>query len=176
MSRNELDSFIIREARPEDAADLLEYLRQIGSETHNLTFGPEGIPFSVEEERRFLESMQSSQRSKYFLALDGADIVGNANIQSYARERMQHRANIALSVKMSHWEQGIGSALMRQMIGFARSLEVELITLEVLSENKRAIALYKKFGFEQFGVLDRFYKLEGKYYAADYMKLDLNQQ
>ena len=51
-----------------------------------------------------------------------------------------------------------------------------MITLEVLSENKRAIALYKKFGFEQFGVLDRFYKLEGKYYAADYMKLDLNQQ
>ncbi len=173
MPRNAGESFIIREAKPEDAADLLEYTRQIGSETHNLTFGPEGIPFSVEEERRFLESMQSSKRSKIYLALDGAEIVGNATIQSYARKRTQHRANIALSVKMSHWRQGIGSALMQHMIDFARTLEVELITLEVLSENKRAISLYEKFGFKKFATLDHFYKLEGIYYPADYMSLDL---
>ncbi|MDD4323208.1 MAG: GNAT family N-acetyltransferase [Eubacteriales bacterium] len=165
---------IIREAMPGDAADLLDYLKQIGSETHNLTFGPEGIPFNVEEEKRFLESMRTSNRSRMYLALSPeGEIVGNGTIQAYGRERMQHRATIALSVKMSHWGQGIGSALIEKMINFATSIAVELITLEVLSENQRAISLYKKYGFEKFSTLEKFYKLDGKYYAADYMRLEL---
>ena len=42
----------IKKAEPSDAAMLLEYLKQVGGESDNLTFGPEGMPFSVEAEFR----------------------------------------------------------------------------------------------------------------------------
>ena len=44
-------SFEIVRAQPEDAAALLDYLKIIGGETDNLSFGPEGVPLDVEEER-----------------------------------------------------------------------------------------------------------------------------
>lgn len=36
--------FVIVRAQAEDAAALLEYLKIIGGETDNLSFGPEGVP------------------------------------------------------------------------------------------------------------------------------------
>ena len=35
-------SIIIERARPKDAAEILEYLKKIGGETDNLSFGKEG--------------------------------------------------------------------------------------------------------------------------------------
>ena len=46
--------FVITRAVPDDAAALLELLRISGGETDNLTFGAEGLPFTVEQEREFL--------------------------------------------------------------------------------------------------------------------------
>ena len=40
-------AFEIRRAEAADAAALLEYLKIIGGETENLSFGPEGVPLSV---------------------------------------------------------------------------------------------------------------------------------
>ncbi len=42
--------FVIERARAEDGAALLQYLKIIGGETNNLSFGPEGVPLSVEAE------------------------------------------------------------------------------------------------------------------------------
>ena len=44
----------IRPAHSEDAAAILAYLRQIGAESDNLTFGPEGLPITEEQERQYL--------------------------------------------------------------------------------------------------------------------------
>ena len=41
--------FEIDQARPEDAAQLLAYLKRVGSETDNLTFGAEGLPGTAEQ-------------------------------------------------------------------------------------------------------------------------------
>ena len=47
----------IRRAEASDAAELLDYLKQIGGETDNLTFGAEGLPFTVEAEAAFLKQL-----------------------------------------------------------------------------------------------------------------------
>lgn len=38
------NAFTITRARPEDAAALLDYLKIVGGETDNLSFGAEGVP------------------------------------------------------------------------------------------------------------------------------------
>ena len=52
--------FEIDQARPEDAAQLLAYLKRIGSETDNLTFGAEGLPGTAEQEAAYLRPMLES--------------------------------------------------------------------------------------------------------------------
>ena len=47
---------------------LLEYLKQVGGETNNLTFGSEGLPFSVEAEAEFISSIENSCDDIMFLA------------------------------------------------------------------------------------------------------------
>ena len=162
-----------REAEPREAAALLEYMKQVGSESGNLSFGAEGLSFSVEQEAAILESICQNPRSIMLLAFDGGEIVGNASIHGSSRPRFSHRYELAITVRKSHWGRGIGTALMERLIAFAREIGAEVVSLEVRSDNDRAIALYKKFGFEIFGTYRKFFKFEDNYYDADYMNLYL---
>ncbi len=162
-----------REAAPSDAVQLLEYLKQVGGETDNLTFGAQGIPFSAEQEAALLERIAASPHSRFFLALDGDRIVGNACVDGSANARMRHRRNLAITVLKDYWGRGIGSGLMERMIGFARQSGAELVSLEVRSDNERAKSLYRKFGFVSFGTFPKFFKIDGEYFDVDCMTLEL---
>lgn len=108
------------------------------------------------------------------LARDGDVIVGNGLFRGSIRERIAHRGEIALSVRKDYWGRGIGSALMEALIAFAKDeAGVEVLSLEVLTGNARAIALYRKFGFERYGTFRKFHKVRGEYRDADCMNLYL---
>lgn len=166
-------NIIYRKATPEDAAALLDFLKTVGGESDNLSFGSEGAPITVEQETAFLKSLQTNPRATMLLALDGEKIVGNASMDGSGRPRFCHRKTLAITVRKSHWGQGIGTGLMERLIAFARETDTEVITLEVRSDNLRAKALYEKFGFRTFGVYEKFFKIDGNYFSADYMNLYL---
>ena len=163
------------EAAPSDAAALLEYLKTDGGESDNLLFGAGGIPITEEQEKTLLESYANSPHSRIFLAVDGDRIVGNSTVDGRNNPRIGHRRNLAISVLRDYWGMGVGSALMQRMVDFAKSTGAEVLSLEVLSDNARAIALYRKFGFESFGTYKKFFKIDGKYFDADYMTCDLTR-
>ena len=48
-------SFEIVRAQAEDAAALLDYLKIVGGETENLSFGAEGVPLSLAAEQDYLQ-------------------------------------------------------------------------------------------------------------------------
>jgi len=162
-----------RKATAEDAAALLDFLKTVGSESDNLSFGSEGVPITAQQEAAYLQSLQTNPNAAMILALDGEEIVGNASIDGSSRPRFCHRKTIAITVRKSHWGQGIGTCLMEQLIAFAQKTDTEGITLEVRSDNLRAKALYEKFGFRTFGVYEKFFKIDGNYFSADYMNLYL---
>lgn len=164
-----------RTAVPADAAQLLEYLKTVGGETDNLTFGSDGIPFTVEQEEALLARLAQSAHSRFFLALDGERIVGNACVDGNGNPRFRHRRNLAITVLRDHWGQGIGSCLMEQMIAFSRATGAELLSLEVRADNERAKALYRKFGFTTFGTFPKYFKIGDRYYDVDCMTLVLDQ-
>ena len=62
---------------------------------------------------------------------------------------------------------------MTRLIAYAKTQGAEVIELEVRSDNDRAKALYRKFGFETFGTYRKFFKIDGRLYDADYMNLYL---
>lgn len=166
----------IREAEAQDAEELLKYCNIVGQETDNLSFGAEGLSVSIEQERAYLESMSEANKQVFLLAREEGGIIGTATLMGYARPRMAHRGEISISVRKSAWGKGIGTRLMEELISRARQFSMEIISLEVRSDNKRAIGLYRKFGFEAIGTFDGFMKINGEMIAYDMMCLDLMKE
>ena len=162
----------IEKASASDAAEILKYLRQVGSETDNLTFGAEGLPFSVEAETKYLTQLEKSRDEVIFLAKADSQIVGIASLSRLPR-RMNHRGELAISVIKSYWNCGIGSRLMAQLLSFAKENAFEIIDLQVRSDNSSAIHLYCKDGFQKVGTHPAFFKVDGALVPFDLMYLRL---
>ena len=158
----------IKKAAPSDAAMLLEYLKQVGGETDNLTFGLEGMPFSVEAEAEFISSMENSIDNIMLLAKCDDKIIGCASLNRLPR-RMKHRGDFAISVAKDYWNNGIGSQLLSNIIAFAKGNNFEIIDLQVRSDNKRAIHLYEKYGFKKVGEHPAFFKIGDEKISFDIM-------
>ena len=176
MDYEKKNPIIYRTAVPDDAPALLEYLRTVGGETGNLTFGAEGMPLTEEQERKFLENIQNDPYNRLFLALDGDRIVGDSSLNGSKRPRMCHRRELGISVLRDYWGQGIGTGLMERMVEFARATGAEQMTLGVRSDNERAKALYRRFGFVRCGTWPGHIKIDGKRYDVDLMVLELADQ
>lgn len=167
-----MDAIKIQRAAPEDAQTLLDYLRRIGGESDNLSFGGEGLPFSVEQEAEFIRSYLGETKSILLVAKNGDEIVGNGSLDVLPR-RMSHRAELGISVVRDHWGRGIGSKLMTELIKHGNVIGLDGISLEVRTDNSRAIALYKKFGFEKIATYPGYMKIGDALVDMDLMYLKL---
>ena len=164
----------IRKATAADAKSILEYCKLIGSETDNLTFGAEGVPISLEAEEKYLDSILHSDKQLYLVAVENGEIVGTAVLSSFAKPRLAHKGEISISVRKSMWGRQIGTGLLEAVIRFAKdTANTEILSLEVRSDNERAIRLYRKFGFETVGTFPGFLKVNGKDVSCDIMRLSL---
>lgn len=162
---------IYREAREDDAAALLDHVHKVATETDNLSFGKDSFNISVEKEARFISRFAKNPYDLMLVALDGDTVVANGIIERERVLRYNHRATLSITVLRDYWGQGIGTRLMELLIEFSRSSGAVTLSLDVRSDNIRAISLYKKFGFEKIGTYRKFFKIDGKYYDADLMQL-----
>lgn len=164
----------IRKAIASDAENILEYCKAVGAESDNLTFGAEGVSMTPEKERAYLESILHSDTQLYLVAVDNGEIVGAAAFSSFTKARLSHRAEISISVRKALWGNHIGTRFMEQIIDFAKNTaKTEILSLEVRSDNERAIALYKRFGFEKIGTFKGYMKIDGTDVSCDIMRLSL---
>lgn len=164
---------IIRSVEVKDAEKILEYTKIVGNESNNLLFGSEGIGLNVDQEVKVLESIINHPKQIMIVAIANDEIVGLANLSGQTRERIAHQARLAISVRKDYWGKGISSQLMNSLINFAKEIQIEVITLEVFSNNIRGIKLYEKFGFEHIGEFKKFAKINGEFVDAKLMNLYL---
>ena len=141
---------VIRNARESDAQGLYDYLVQSAAETHFILREPEDcFAYSVEGEVGFInKSLDNPYQLMLVCEVDGK-ISGNCQIDFYGKIKLHHRANIGIALLKDYWGQGIGSKMFETMIQTARNYGgITRLNLDVAEENERALALYKKFGFE----------------------------
>lgn len=165
-------SITIKKATCTDATDILEYFKQIGAETDNMSFGAEGLPFTPEAEAAYISQIENSRDSIMILAKEDGKIVGEASLSRLPR-RMNHRGDLAVSVLKECWNRGIGSQLLLEILKFAKENSFEIIDLQVRSDNKAAIHVYEKLGFKKIGGHPYFFKIDNKEVPVDYMFLNL---
>ncbi len=76
---------------------------------------------------------------------------------------MAHQFLFAIIVDEKYRGKGIGAKLLRELMELAKErFKLEYIHLEVYQGNP-AINLYRRLGFEQYGIHRRFMKDKGRY-------------
>lgn len=167
-------TMIIRQVKANDAKQILAYLNRIGGESPYLLFGENEFQISVEREMEIIESIKSETISIMAIGLIDDEIVSLGMIKAPFKIRLRHTSDVSISVSKEHWGKGIGRAMMKAFIDFAKEKGItKNIYLDVHAGNKRALSLYESLGFEVVGVKKGDFFIDGEYYDAVSMALYL---
>jgi len=99
------------------------------------------------------------------VALAEGRIVATAGLHPVSKSpRRSHARMLGMSVADEFQGRGVGTALMKALLDLADNwLNVTRVELTVFTENERAIALYRKHGFEVEGTHRAYALRHGKY-------------
>jgi putative acetyltransferase len=152
----------IRRATPKDAAAYARFM------SHPDVFATLlQMPFTDEEtwRSRLTDSCAPGKADLPLAAELHGEVVGSAGLHPVGiSQRRRHAMTLGLSVAPEAQGQGVGSALMSAMCEYAdRWMGVLRLELTVYTDNVRALALYRKFGFELEGTLRGYALRDGRY-------------
>lgn len=134
-----MEEFVISEMHPEDVGEAAAIERMIFS-----------IPWS---ENGFLFSLQS-QDTLYLTVKTKEKLIAYCGLlQSFDEADI---TNVA--VHPDYRGQGIGNAMLAELMKKGRGRGISRYTLEVRAGNAPAIHLYEKLGFKSVGVRKNFYE------------------
>ena len=169
------EQLTIREAVKEDAKNLIEYVKQVGTESDFLSFGKGEFNISLADEEKMLEAHLATDNAIYLVAEINGKLVGSLNFSGGKRPRTKHFGEFGVSVIKSHWNLGIGEKLISYMIEWAKeSGVIRKINLKVRADHQHGIHLYEKMGFKQEGIISRFFYLHERFYDVIEMGLEID--
>jgi RimJ/RimL family protein N-acetyltransferase len=158
-----IDDVVIRPARLDDAEQIAAHAKRIAED-------PEGhSPSSPEEARTaeqygpILEETCSDPRVLFLVAERAGTIVGEVNLRLFSRYyATSHVRVFGIGLDRSVRRRGLGEAMTRRAIAWARENGVTRIELQVFAHNTAAIALYEKVGFVREGLRKNLFAFDGK--------------
>jgi RimJ/RimL family protein N-acetyltransferase len=168
---------VVRRASPGDAGALVELAEAVASEPEGWLIS-DGTWRTPGEERRFLRALRRYSDAAVFVAELSEDtenrIVGRLSLGRDPHPASRHVADLGLMVSAGHRRRGIGKALLRQAVDWARESGVRKLELHVFPHNEGAIALYEGFGFRREGLRRGHYRRGEEYLDAILMALDVD--
>ncbi len=164
----------MRDAHVRDAVALLEYNRNIDSESRFLSREPGEMDLTVDEERGWIDSLLKQENALILVAVHGDRVVGMLDFVGGTWSRIRHSGEFGISVAQEYWNAGIGSVLLDSLIDWAyKGGIIRKLRLRVLASNQAAIALYKKKGFEVEGLHPHEVRIGGENFSLLSMGLVL---
>ncbi len=154
---------LIRMIHPDDAAAYLDMWQQVLSETTFMLREPDEQTISVEEQRQQIVQLLSLDNSAIFVAEHEGQLVGALQAFGGCYRRDRHNVYIVIGILQGFAGQGIGTQLFQTLEHWARQHHLTRLELTVMVHNERAIALYKKCGFEIEGRRRNAIRVDGRY-------------
>ena len=125
------------------------------------------MPYADEEawRQRLSESTAAGRPDVGLVAEIDGEVVATAGMHPVgAALRRKHAMALGISVSRLAQGKGVGTALMEALCAYADNWAGVLrIELTVFDDNERAIALYRKFGFEIEGTHRAYAMRDGRY-------------
>lgn len=158
----------IREANRNDAEQLASVMNNAEA-SGNMLFDPGERIISLQPFADFLEVTNRKEKSKVFVAYENKRILGYLIVQNEASRRVSHRAYLVIGVHSDARGKGIGTSLFHHTLIWANEVNLRRLELTVIADNKPAIALYQKMGFEIEGIKRDSLIINGHYVDEYYM-------
>ncbi len=167
---------LLRSASASDAEEILVNFNKTHGETEYLLSYPNEKNFTVGEEADFLQNKECSPSEAEICAIVDGRIVGTAGVDAIGlREKIRHRASCGISIEKDYWGLGIGRALMTACIECAKQAGYSQLELEAVSDNERAIGLYRSLGFLEYGRNPRGFRTrDSQWQELMLMRLELD--
>ena len=142
----------MRNGSESDGQAVLEHFNLTHSQTDYLLSYPDENTFDAEQESKFLKEKSESDNEIEIIALVDNIVAGTAGIEAVGtKHKVRHRAELGISTAKEFWGLGIGWALLNACIECAKNAGYTQLELSVVAENMRAISLYERAGFVEFG-------------------------
>lgn len=161
------NNFTIRRAIEDDADQIIMHTKIVLTENpHVMGTTFEEFNTTTEEEKDWINS-HNKQGLLLVAEVDG-NIIGILSFRISPRKKFSHQGLFGMSIQEKFTNKGIGRSLIKELLEWAKDdNRVEKISLEVFSNNERAIHLYKKFGFTEEGRRKKQAKLGSNEYVDD---------
>ena len=165
----------LRSGTEADAQAVIDNFNLTHGETDYLLTYPDENGFNVEQEGKFLKEKAESKNEVEILAVVNQTVVGTAGVDAVGTKfKLRHRADFGVSVAEEYWGLGIGGALLDACVECARAAGFAQLELDVVADNARAISMYRKAGFVEFGRNPRgFYSRTAGFQELVHMRLEL---
>lgn len=135
-----------------DAQAVYENFIQTHTETDYLLSYADERSFDPDGDAACLKEKAESADEVELIALIDGKVVGTAGVQAVGKKyKVKHRAEFGISILKDYWGQGIGRVLTECCIDCARKAGYAQLELSVVANNKRAIQMYQKAGFKEYG-------------------------
>jgi ribosomal protein S18 acetylase RimI-like enzyme len=133
---------------------------------------------TLKEEKEFLKKVLAGAKERtkiYFAAECDGEIVATTSIE-LDRLRKNHIGKFGIVIKQGYRGIGLGTYLMSEIIKAAKKElrpTPKMIQLDVYTDNKPAIGLYKKMGFRRVARIPKQVQYKGKLVDEFVMQLYL---
>ena len=166
--------FVIRHADPSDAEQLTRLADAVSGEPEGWLISVGGEWRSAGDERRFLKALRRYPHAAVFVAeREDGTLVGRLSVGRDPHPASTHVADVGLMVSLDARRQGVGTALLRAALDWARGAGIRKLELHVFPWNEAAIALYDAFGFEREGYRKGHYRRGGELVDAILMAYEI---
>ncbi|MGF1457514.1 MAG: GNAT family N-acetyltransferase [Leptolyngbyaceae cyanobacterium] len=135
--------FEIRQIQPQDSLSMASIIRQVLAE-----FGANRPGFAwADPELDYLHRAYAAENAVYYVVVVDRAVVGGGGIAPFACEYEQICELQKMYLLPQMRGQGMGKALIQQLLTTAQTLNYQGCYLETFDAMKDAIRLYKKAGF-----------------------------
>ncbi len=162
------ETVLIRSGAPQDAAATRTLaLSVIREREYSITEADEFVA-DEDQEREWIRGFIEHPDALLLVAEVNGALAGLLDFRAESRRRLAHTGAFGISVAAAWREQGVGSAMIRTLLDWARvHPRIEKVCLGVLGHNHRAIHVYHKLGFIEEGRRPRQIKLDAGRYVDE---------
>ncbi|WP_226576641.1 GNAT family N-acetyltransferase [Halobacillus litoralis] len=141
---------------------------------------PDAFITTYEQEKQRVDPIKTTaerldgEDSRTFGLFVDKKLAGVLTLVQETHPKFRHKASIvAMYITPDHRRRGGAELLFKETIQFAKAIELEVLHLSVVTDNHPAKNLYKKIGFDTYGVERKAIKLPSRYLDEEHMELFL---
>lgn len=152
-------SVLLRYVEPNDAEALLSHVNGVGAE--KLYIMTEKLDKRPDEEAEMIRRL-NREKTLFLVGVLNGRLIASADVEKGRQEKNAHTGNLGIAISKEARGLGLGTAILDDLIRWSRSAGIRKLTLGVFATNEPAIALYRRFGFEEEARLKGQVVLDGR--------------